>query len=278
MAFAASKKYINESQIFKGKLPLAKVRREEFTPEEYRKLHTFARGWVKKARTPSQAWYRTVTYNFILIMCNTGMRPPEARNLRWRDVSIRNDDQERKFVVLHVRGKDKFRQLVAAAQCRGLLERIREIAKATEPDDFVFTTAEGKTTATITIDRQAFEGIGLVPVIGQAPIDLLLPATYATFRLTEGVDVYSSEADGHSADDETLRPHQPGQEAERTQGARMGADLRRAQVVAETGRVNAPLLARACSPTKPQVPASATKREDTIMNTTTNARATKSMR
>ena len=59
MAYAASKKYINDSQMFKGKLPLAKVRREEFTPEEYRKLHTFARGWIKKARTPFHAWYRT---------------------------------------------------------------------------------------------------------------------------------------------------------------------------------------------------------------------------
>jgi integrase len=38
MAYAASKKYINENQVFKGKIPLAKVRREEFTPEEYRKL------------------------------------------------------------------------------------------------------------------------------------------------------------------------------------------------------------------------------------------------
>src|SRR5207244_1769149 len=102
MAFAASKKYINESQVFKGKLPLAKVAREEFTPEEYRKLHTFARGWIKQARTPLNTWYRTVVYNFVLIMCNTGMRPPEAKNLRWRDVAIRTDKQGRKFVLLHV--------------------------------------------------------------------------------------------------------------------------------------------------------------------------------
>jgi integrase len=115
MAYAANKKYINESQLFKGKLPLAKVSREEFTPEEYRKLHTFARGWIKKARTPLNTWYRTVVYNFVLIMCNTGMRPPEAKNLRWRDVAIRADNQGRKFVVLHVRGKGKFRNLVAAA-------------------------------------------------------------------------------------------------------------------------------------------------------------------
>ena len=85
---------------FKGKLPLDKVRREEFTPEEYRKLHTFARGWVKKALRTVHTWYRTVAYNFILIMCNTGMRPTEAKNLRWRDMAINEDGQGRKFVVL----------------------------------------------------------------------------------------------------------------------------------------------------------------------------------
>src|ERR1700733_8817622 len=46
MFYAASKRYIRDSQVFKGKLPLSKVRREEFTPQEYRQLHTFARGWV----------------------------------------------------------------------------------------------------------------------------------------------------------------------------------------------------------------------------------------
>ncbi len=68
MAYAASKKFVTDSHMFRGKLPLAKVRREEFTLEEYRKLHTFARGWIKKAELPVQVWYRTVTYNFVLIM------------------------------------------------------------------------------------------------------------------------------------------------------------------------------------------------------------------
>jgi integrase len=51
MGYAASKRYITDSQAFKGKLSLEKVRREEFTPEEYRKLHTFTarqRGFDKK--------------------------------------------------------------------------------------------------------------------------------------------------------------------------------------------------------------------------------------
>ena len=42
MNFAAGKSYIRDSQVFEGKLPLSKTRREEFTPQEYRKLHSFA--------------------------------------------------------------------------------------------------------------------------------------------------------------------------------------------------------------------------------------------
>jgi integrase len=193
MAFAASKKYITESQVFKGKLPLAKVRREEFTPEEYRKLHTFARGWIKKARKPVQIWYRTVTYNFVLIMCNTGMRPPEAKNLRWRDVAIRTDQQGRKFVILHVRGKDKFRNLVAAHNVADYLERIRAISKATGPDDFVFTTSTGKRALTLygsLITKLLTESSLLRSSSGSQRSTYCFRHTYATFRLSEGVDVY----------------------------------------------------------------------------------------
>jgi integrase len=93
MSYAASKKYIPDIEALKGKLPLDKVRREEFTPEEYRKLHTYARGWVKKALRAVHTWHRTMAYNFILIMCNTGMRPTEAKNLLWRDVAITEDGQ-----------------------------------------------------------------------------------------------------------------------------------------------------------------------------------------
>ena len=43
MAYAAMKKYLPKSHVFKGRLPLSKVRRDGFTPDEYRALHTFAR-------------------------------------------------------------------------------------------------------------------------------------------------------------------------------------------------------------------------------------------
>jgi integrase len=193
MAFAAGKKYIPEGHVFKGKLPLGKVRREEFTPEEYRKLHTFARGWLKKGRRSADVWSRTVAYNFMLIMCNTGMRPPEAKNLRWRDVAIRTDKEGRKFVVLHVRGKDKYRNLVAAGNVADYLERIRAIGKATTPDDFVFTNTTGTRTPSLyasLIEKMLKETGLLFSSSGSRRSTYCFRHTYATFRLSEGVDVY----------------------------------------------------------------------------------------
>jgi integrase len=193
MSYAAGKKYIPDMEMFKGKLPLDKVRREEFTPEEYRKLHTYARAWIKKARAPVHTWYRTVAYNFILIMCNTGMRPTEAKNLLWRDVAINEDGQGRKFVVLRVRGKDKFRQLVAASNVADYLERVRALSKATKPDDFVFTTAKGKRAPLLyrSLIVNLFTESGLrLSSSGGRRSTYCFRHTYATFRLSEGVDVY----------------------------------------------------------------------------------------
>ena len=185
MGFAASKQYIRDSQVFKGKLPLGKVSREEFTPQEYRKLHTFAREkWIKKARNALGTWYRTIAYNFILIMTNTGMRPAEAKNLRWRDVAIQKDKEGREFVRLSV---------VAASTVASYFDRIREISKATESDDFVFTNDEGKAALTLyhgLMERLLKESGLTHSSSGSRRSTYCFRHTYATFRLTEGVDVY----------------------------------------------------------------------------------------
>jgi integrase len=247
MAYAASKKYIGDSQAFRGKLPLAKVQREEFTPEEYRKLHTFARGWIKKARSDVHIWYRTIAYNFILIMCNTGMRPPEAKNLRWRDVTIRTDDQGRKFVVLHVRGKDKFRNLVAAGNVADYLERIRAIGKATKPEDFVFTKSNGRPAGSLyrsLIEKLLRESDLLRSSSGSRRSTYCFRHTYAAFRLSEGVDVYFlSKQMGTSV--QMIEDHyghvNPVKNAERILQGLPGWEAIAAapQVLPETGSVNA---------------------------------------
>ena len=191
--FAAGRRYIREGHVPKNRLPADKARREEFTPQEYRHLHTFARKWLKEGRTKFHIWYRTMAYNFLLVMANTGMRPPEANNLRWRDVDIRADRHGRKFVCINVRGKDKYRELIATENVASYLDRIRGMSKASAPDDFVFSNHKGAQAASLydsSIENLLKESGLLISSSGSRRSTYCFRHTYATFRLMEGVDVY----------------------------------------------------------------------------------------
>jgi integrase len=193
MNYAIKKDYAPVSQRFDQRPKLRRMRRDEFTREEYRKLHTVGRAWVAKASKPSSRWTRTVVYYFILIMCNTGMRPSEAKNLRWRDIMPAKDRDGREITVLFVQGKGKSRKLVAPKSVGDYLERICAIAKATGPDDRVFTIINGKPALTlykVMIDSLLTEAGLRDGPHGVPRSTYCFRHTYATFRLSEGVDVY----------------------------------------------------------------------------------------
>ena len=193
MNYAIKKRYVPASQRFDERPKLKSMRRDEFTLEEYRKLHTVGRKWIAEADKPASVWYRTVTYNMILIACNTGMRPSEMKNLRWRDIMPAKDREGREIVVLFVQGKGKSRKLVAPKSVGDYLERIRTISKATEQEDRVFSNIAGKPAKTLYISLVADlldkanlrEGTQGVP-----RSTYCFRHTYATLRLQEGVDVY----------------------------------------------------------------------------------------
>ena len=193
MRYAAVKKYIRESDVFKKKLDLDKPQREEFTAKEYNRLHTFARGWVKRGRNEQKRWYREVIYNFILIMCNTGMRKSEATSLKWGDCSLQHGEDEKPFVILNVWGKKKRRQLVAGTNVWEYLERIKKISKATEQNDYVFTTHDGDKSRSLygrTI-RTLLEESGLLySSSGSSRSTYCFRHTFAVFAIARGVDVY----------------------------------------------------------------------------------------
>ena len=199
MLFASAKKYTPEStKVFSLRtLKLGKPRGEAFTLEEYRVLYTHARKWVKAAEDKQTKWYREMFQKFMLCMTNMGLRPPEARNLRWRDIGQPMTGKDgRPFVPVSVRGKGKYRTLVAPITVAGYLDDIKNLSKGkTGPDDFVFTTYDGSQAKTLYASL-------LNDILGEKQTNLLYSSsgkrrstysfrhTYATFRLMYGTDVY----------------------------------------------------------------------------------------
>ncbi len=213
MNYAIKKKYAPASQRFDERPKLKVMRRDEFTLEEYRRLHKFARDkWMKETKTAGGRFYREMAYNFVLIMCNTGMRPSEAKNLRWRDITPAKDRDGRDIVVLDVRGKGKSRRLVAPAvgehNVAVYLDRIRKIHRRhgppdeegktlilgdPRPTDPVFSTVDGKPAKSLY--QALIEDLLTQAKLRDGPSGLprstyCFRHTYATFRLSEGVDVY----------------------------------------------------------------------------------------
>ncbi|MCC7036430.1 MAG: site-specific integrase, partial [Alphaproteobacteria bacterium] len=208
--YAATKNYIRENQVPKGDMPENKNRREAFNPQEWKKLHTYAReDWKDEPTKALHVWYRNMAYVFMLIMGNTGMRNAEARNLRWRDIDVRKTKDGRSFVVMNVRGKGKYRELIAASNVVEYLDRIKALfieaqkkrLKPSEqkqelgpkPEDAVFTIFNGKGAISLYDDLIRDLLIKSDLVYGSTKIPRSIYSfrhTYATFRLMEGIDVY----------------------------------------------------------------------------------------
>ena len=60
MNFAVSKRYAPASHRFEGMPKLKTNRRDEFTLEEYRKLHSVGRKWMREATMTQRTWYWTI--------------------------------------------------------------------------------------------------------------------------------------------------------------------------------------------------------------------------
>jgi len=88
MNYAADSSTSGSGRCPRGKLILDKARREEFTPVEYRQLHTFARKWIRR-RPGVQT---LVSNSGVQLHARDGEHrhaDDGGRNLRWRDIDVR---------------------------------------------------------------------------------------------------------------------------------------------------------------------------------------------
>ncbi len=157
-------------------------RREAFTEDEYEALTKYMVGWIKNTNI-TVAKRRRQFRNFVMVMFASGMRQNEARNLKWRDVSIK------RYAVLNVSGKTGARDIIAQPEASTYLtDQKYNVSAFTKPDDYVFANPKGEATAN-------FEGMFKMLVTGA---DMLLCAdgsqkviysmrhSYCTWRLLDG--------------------------------------------------------------------------------------------
>lgn len=188
------------------KTPKVKVgkgvdRRPAFELEEWKALYRFLRVWVKEGaieggERPQKGPHelhrrqRELLRNYIILMGSSGLRPNEARQLRWRDIVPHEDESGNAHVIIHVSPETKTgqRECVPLRNAATVFDRIKAASDHKEANDLVFCMKKdqpidnfGKTFKSILIKSNL-----LKDRFGKERTIYSLRHTYATFRIRYG--------------------------------------------------------------------------------------------
>jgi integrase len=185
-------------------------RRPAFELDEWRTLVRYLRNWVKEESHGSQPrkngsfsrikgedyslvhslhrYQREVLRCYVQFMCYSGLRPNEARQLRWRDVDFDWVDEEgKRQVLLYVAPTTKTgeREVIPLWYVRSTLKRLKKISQFTGSDDLVFCSHTGEPIENFgkTFKDVLKKANLLDDRFGRARTIYSLRHTYATFRL-----------------------------------------------------------------------------------------------
>jgi integrase len=156
-----------------------------FSPEEYKRLRDASR---ERAANPKKERWRTASENlhdYILFMVNTGLRPDEALNLEYRDVSVVSDnDTGERILEIEVRGK---RGVGFCKSMPGAVMPFRRLQKRNDgqPTDRLFPSFQRELFKALLTELDLREDRE-----GQRRTAYSLRHTYICLRLMEGADIY----------------------------------------------------------------------------------------
>lgn len=176
-------------------------RRPAFELEEWKALYRFLRTWVREGaptegEKPQKGPHelhrrqRELLRNYIVFMGSSGLRPNEARQLRWRDIVPHQDENGNAHVIIHVSPDTKTgqRECVPLRNAPRIFERMRTASAHTEPNDLVFCINKnepienfGKTFKSVLTKANL-----LKDRFGKDRTIYSLRHTYATFRIRYG--------------------------------------------------------------------------------------------
>lgn len=171
-------------------------RRPTFTQDEWRKIYTKARAWVKEGESLATWRQRFMTQQYVLVLANTGLRVGELRGLRWSDLrTVRTNDGTR--LVAEVRGKTGAREVVFQDGADEYVKRIydlrlEEIGSAPPNDQVIFCHKDGSPIQTMKTAFNSLLDFAGIPVKrnGGSRTIYSLRHFYATMRLSNDTNPF----------------------------------------------------------------------------------------
>ena len=130
------------------------IRRQTFTPEEYRRLIQAMRDYTRKTNMidADEMTERLIIRYYILICANSGLRTGEQRQLQWSDVEL-FEKNKKKYARVSVRAETSKVRTARTFHMRSgeLFERLREKVKQKANNGFVFSVCGEKQTPNKTV-------------------------------------------------------------------------------------------------------------------------------
>jgi len=93
-----------------------------FSPEEYRQLRTATQERAKHPPNPKWRWECEQFHDYVLFQANCGLRPDEASNLEFRDVTIELDG-----VAIRIDTLEQYRALIERCNAEGWPEPVLKL-------------------------------------------------------------------------------------------------------------------------------------------------------
>jgi len=189
--WAVMRSYLHKPPEVKApkKVDLKATRRPVFSKDDIEHMLEFSIYWINENKNGNVRKRRGLCYAFASLILYSGLRPKEARLLKWKDVKIDED------VVLSVHDDTKTgrRNTLALPDARNVLEYARGLVGGeVSQDDYVFPgTRGGPTDDFMGPFKRMLTYLGLINDDDPDRTLYSLRHTYATFRILYGkVDVY----------------------------------------------------------------------------------------
>jgi integrase len=199
-AFAKRKGYINEIPELRIKSARPNAR-PDIPDAEWKRLCDYLPMFVDKAQDRRRQRERYYLVLYILIMANTGIRIGEARRLQWRDISSTSTLTGETRAVLTVRGKTGERETVCNVGVDRFLAELKsfrtaELGRIPSDDEHLFCSRGGVPIGSFKVgfNRVLKEAGVLFGSDGKRRVPYSLRHTYATMRISEGVNIFQLAA------------------------------------------------------------------------------------